>query len=126
LGCLTYLSFDSFDKTFSAANSSDINNQILSGDLVLLEYAAVEWLSHVREFSRLQRRQRDAVGKISDAISKFYSKRASTPVRKRYDNAKSRKNFRSFRGRPELVTQLAHLQSFKKMLASGHIDQDGM
>lgn len=46
---LTYLSFDTFENLFSETwDQDDVRKNIKSQDLLLFDYAATEWISHLR------------------------------------------------------------------------------
>jgi hypothetical protein len=49
LTCTTYLSFTSLDGLLSTTwETADIETQILQGDFVFLEYAALEYMEHIK------------------------------------------------------------------------------
>jgi hypothetical protein len=70
---LTYLTFSSFDGIFSDTPvQEDIEDQIKSKDFILFEYAAAEWLTHVRAYSSPPQ---DDSNDITNTLVRFIERR---------------------------------------------------
>jgi hypothetical protein len=121
--CLTYLSINDLDTIFSTANSPEVDSQVVSGDLVLFEYAGQEWVSHVQAFCSKAGRS-DAASVLHSHLETFFFKRQKDPPA--VSNAVlPKEDFRAFRRYPEMRTQLAHSAWFKTALTSGALEQEG-
>jgi hypothetical protein len=121
--CLTYLSFESLDTICSAELNHEVEPLVVSGDLVLLEYAAQEWLTHVRSFCSKAGRSETAIT-LARYLEKFFMKRQKESP----DTVSAsfpKVDFRVLRRYPELRHQLSHSAWFKDALTSGALEEKG-
>ncbi|KAH6850548.1 hypothetical protein B0I37DRAFT_116504 [Chaetomium sp. MPI-CAGE-AT-0009] len=72
LTCATYLSFTSLDSLLSAPwEVVDIQCQILNGDFVLLEYAALEYMDHIKGWIASKTHE-DSMEPISTVLNQLF------------------------------------------------------
>ena len=119
--CLSYLSFECFNEILS---NEDIGSNILSGDYVLLTYAANEWLKHVRQCGR--HLGPEPLRSLSEIISTFWK------VRENYFYQGGKKNhhaakddFQPFQEWPNVYELLTRTDGFMRMPGSDLLDQSG-
>ncbi|KAH6962306.1 hypothetical protein BKA56DRAFT_622860 [Ilyonectria sp. MPI-CAGE-AT-0026] len=124
LTCLTYLSFSSLDIIHSEHDPrllETVNNQVLCGDFVFFQYAATEWVYHVKKcMFRLQREQREDV---LAALSKFFKLRLRNSHPHPLHPAGQRQCVAFAPSAEEMLLQESEL--FAEKLANGLLDQDG-
>lgn len=119
--CLSYLSFDCFGEE---AFSNDLRDNILSGDYVLLVYAATEWLEHIR--SCAQHLQAESVQSLACIISTFFEFRANClfeASKKSHHAAKT--HFLPFKELPNVYDSLIEMDVFMKRKKTGLLEENG-
>jgi hypothetical protein len=127
LTCATYLSFTSLDSLLSASwEAADIQCQILNGDFVLLEYAALQYLDHIKRWMA-NKTHDNSMEQISTALSQLFEFRqnyfvdSSAPPSEPFIN-----EFKAFQAVPDLQHRLASAWTFLAGVKIGMVDMDGM
>jgi hypothetical protein len=118
--CLSYLSFECFDED---AFSIDFTSNILSGDYVLLIYAA-EWPEHVR--SCAHHLQPESVQSLGDTISVFLDARENCfyeAGRETHHAAKTQ--FLPFKDWPHVFSLLVEMSVFMRKKKFDLIGENG-
>ena len=110
--CTTYLSYSSLDTLFSAGeDTADFEAQILRGDFVLLDYAALEGMEHVEKWI-----QHKACDESNDAISPILSQLFEIRSNDAFDRSAPSQSFMDrfalFHDDPDLQESLASTASF--------------
>jgi hypothetical protein len=119
--CLSYLSFECFNDVLS---TEDIRSSILSGDYVLLTYAANEWLEHIQQCG--QHLTPESLQSLRDIISTFAEVRENYFFQvdvKNHHTAKN--NFQTFQRWPNIYELLIQMDSFIRKQRSGLLEQNG-
>ena len=126
LTCVTYLSFTSLDNLLSATpEPAEIQSQILKGDFVLLEYASLEYMDHIKEWMA-NKTSEDPMEGMSTALNSLFVLRqnhlfnSSIPLESFLDE------FKVFQTDQGLQHRLASASSFVTGIKIGMIDVDGM
>ncbi|KAK1758999.1 hypothetical protein QBC47DRAFT_449676 [Echria macrotheca] len=75
LACATYLSYSSLDTLFSATGEDlDIRRRVLAGDYVFLEYAALEYMNHIKAWMRTKG-QPNSIEEVSTVLHRLFETR---------------------------------------------------
>ncbi|KAI0101764.1 hypothetical protein GGR51DRAFT_563230 [Nemania sp. FL0031] len=125
IACSTYLRFTSLDVLFDARSSAPetaLNQRILDGDLVFFEYAATEWLEHVKDCQ-----PEESLGELASALSALFDRRkviAEPPILAESSTVSS--YFDGFKDRPDIRRYLvnAEKQMGKARLGLFEDDED--
>jgi hypothetical protein len=126
LTCTTYLSFTSLDGLLSTTwETVDIETQILQGDFVLLEYAALEYMEHIKAWMS-RKTNEDSMEKMSTALSRLFEIRQnhffdSPALSESFIN-----EFEVFQADTDLQHNLARTTSFLTGVKIGIVHMDGM
>jgi len=126
LTCVTYLCFTSLDSLLSATpEPAEIQSQILTGDFVLLEYASLQYMDHIKEWMA-NKTAEDPMEGISTALDLLFVIRqnhlfdSSTPLESFVDE------FEVFQADQGLQHRLGSASSFLTGIKIGMVDLDGM
>jgi hypothetical protein len=114
------LSFDCFGEE---TLSGDFDNHILSGDYILLTYAATEWLEHVRQcaphLSRLE-----SLENLRGIISDFAAMRKNYLFEGRKEKRHTvETSFQMFEVSPDVYDMLTGMDTFLRKMRLGILDQ---
>ena len=121
--CLSYLSFECFDKDF-LEESGDFESQILSGDYVLLTYASAEWLEHVRNCA--QHLQPESLRSLRNTISTFFDSRGNSLFETEKESRHAVKtDFRTFKEWYNVYDSLIKMDTFMWKRKVGLLEQNG-
>lgn len=124
LACLTYLAFQPLDRIMQHGDSAaicDETSKVLSGDFVLLDYAASEWLSHVGACAQSRHDEQ-----LVQAIRRLYEKRGKPDVHDSTQVSRIFKHkYRALRRDPELVKRLGQSETFLNRSKLDLIEADG-
>ena len=119
--CLSYLSFDCFDDALS---TEDIARNILSGDYVLLTYAATEWLDHIQQCAR--HLESDLLGGLRDIVLKFSENRENYFFQPETENCyAATNNFEPFQNWPDVNEFLIKMDAFIRKRRGFVLEQNG-
>jgi hypothetical protein len=126
LTCATYLSFTSLDSLLSASwEAADIQCQILNGDFVLLEYAALQYLGHIKGW--MANKTHDiSMEQISTALSQLFEFRQNYFFDSSVPSESFINEFKVFQADPDLQHRLASAWTFLTGVKIGMVDMDGM
>lgn len=99
----------------------DETSKVLSGDFVLLDYAASEWLSHVGACAQSRHDEQ-----LVQAIRRLYEKRGKPDVHDSTQVSRIfRHKYRALRRDPELVKRLGQSETFLNRSKLDLIEADG-
>jgi hypothetical protein len=125
LVCLTYLSYSSLDILFPETDEFFcIDGQILGGDFVLLEYAVLEYMEHIKGWMRHKSPQ-DPAETISAALSRLFDARGNAASDESAPSEAFMGQFTPFQDTPALQRSLASAASFLTGARIGMIEVDG-
>jgi hypothetical protein len=119
---LSYISLDILFSTIEDRAAAE--NQILSGDFVLLEYAALEYLEHIKAWMKLKGPQDSAEG-ISAALSQLFETRENDTFEQSTPSESFMCQFAVFQDHPDLQHSLASAASFLTGAKLGMTAVDG-
>lgn len=126
LTCATYLSFTSLDSLLSASwEAADIQCQILNGDFVLLEYAALQYMDHVKGWMA-NKTHDDSMERISTALNQLLEVRQNHFFSNAAPPESFTNEFKDFQADPVLQHHLASAASFLTGVKIGMVDMGGM
>ena len=119
--CLSYLSFECFNDVLS---TEDIGSNILSGDYVLLTYAADEWLEHIRQCAR--HLGPEPLQSLSDILSTFAEVRENDFFQSNVEGHHAAKNeFQPLQAWPNLYELLIQMDNFMWKQRRNLLEQNG-
>ena len=120
--CLSYLSFGCFND--DVLSTEDIESNLLSGDYVLLTYAANEWLEHIRQCAG--HLGRETLQNLRDIVSTFAEVRENDFFQAGVENHHVAKYiFQVFQEWPNVYELLIRMDSFMQKQRSGLLEQNG-
>jgi hypothetical protein len=105
--CLSFLSLECFDDVLSDEN---IASNILSGDYVLLRYAANEWLEHIRRCAQYLRPE--LLQDLRDVISNFLEIRENSFQARSKTRRTADRKFQPFQEWPDIHDFLIRMDDF--------------
>ncbi|KAK3297275.1 uncharacterized protein B0H64DRAFT_391813 [Chaetomium fimeti] len=124
LTCATYLCFTSFDSLLSADwEATDIQCQIRSGDFVLLEYAALEYMDHIKGWMA-NKTDEGSVEQISTTLNQLFEIRQNHFFNSSAPPASFISEFKTFQADQDLQHRLASASSFLTGVKIGVVDMD--
>jgi hypothetical protein len=121
--CLSYLSFECFDNVFLEV-PEDVERRILSGDYVLLTYAATEWLEHVRNCAH--HLQPEVLQSLRDIISTFFDLQENFFFEAEKESCYTAKiAFQPFKCWSSVHDSLIKMDTFMRKQEIGLLEQNG-
>jgi len=117
--CLSYLTLECFDDYLS---DEDIIKNILSGDYVLLRYAANEWLEHVRRCG--QHPRPELLQGLRGIISNFVEVRKNSSQTGFENRRHANMKFQPFQKWPDIYEFLIHMDDFIWKERGGLLEQN--
>lgn len=118
--CLSYLSLNCFDGVLS---DEDIASNILSGDYVLLKYAANEWLEHIRRCA--QHLRSELLQNLRDIVSVFTETRENYFYEADIENRRhADRRFQLFQEWPDTYEFLIRMDDFVWKERGGLLEQN--
>jgi hypothetical protein len=115
------LSFECFNDDLS---TEDIGSNILSGDYVLLTYAANEWLEHIQQCAHSL--GPESLESLRDIVSTFAEVRENYFFQADANYHHFAKiNFQPFQEWPNVYELLVRMDSFIRKQRSGLLEQNG-
>jgi len=113
------LSLECFDDVLS---DEDIASNILSGDYVLLRYAANEWLEHIRRCA--QDLRPELLQDFHDIISNFVEVRENTFQARSENHRHADRKFQPFQKWPDIYEFLIRMDDFIWKERGGLLEQN--
>ncbi|KAL2830456.1 hypothetical protein BDW59DRAFT_158366 [Aspergillus cavernicola] len=120
--CLTYLCFNSFDGIFSptTSNPEKPKGKIISGQFVLFQYAATNWLPYLRRcLGAVEQADFDSLSSLMVSFLSLRKNHALTVVSVKQSSVLV---YPEFESQPEVQALLARLHDFENGLENGTID----
>ena len=119
------MSYSSLDALFSQApERADIETQVLGGDFVLLEYAALEYLEHIKAWMKNKSSQ-DSFERISAVLSQLFRIRENSTFNGSASSEPFVVQFAPFEENPEFQQTLTSAASFQTGAKIGMTPVDG-